>query len=65
MILAASTIEHISAPSSLTPELKLIIEQPLILAQRNMIYHALQMMVCMVDIPADLVIFLVTGDWII
>ena len=29
-----------------------------------MINHALQMMDCMVDVPAALVAFLVNGDWI-
>ena len=64
MILAESNIELRSAASSITPEFKFILELPSLLAQRNTINRVLQMMGCMVNVPASLVAFLFTVDWI-
>ena len=64
IILSASIIKYRSADSRINPELKLILDKPSLLAQRNMINHVLKMMVCMVVVPLALVVLLVTGNWI-
>eukprot|EP00957_Ditylum_brightwellii_P127450 9718885-Ditylum_brightwellii.AAC.1 len=65
MILNASTEDCINPAMSITPEVKLIMEQPSLSSQQNMLNHLLQTMGCMIDIPTALVAFLILGDWII
>eukprot|EP00957_Ditylum_brightwellii_P083301 6333580-Ditylum_brightwellii.AAC.1 len=65
MVLNASTEDCINPATTITPEFKLIIEQPSLSAQHNMLNHMLQTMGCMVDIPTALAAFLISGDWIV
>ena len=60
MILSESTKNCISAASSITPEFKLILDQPSLSANIKIIYHVLQKMGCMVSVAAALFAFLVT-----